>query len=111
MEQEKQLYKDIQVQVESAYLDLTSAKERLAAAEVGLAAAQENYRVQTDRYGQGLAITLDLLNAEVQRVTAETNEVQARYDYYTAISQLEYAVGSKSSPAVSTTQTTSTTSS
>ena len=92
-QREKQIYKDIQVQVEEAYLNLTSSKDRLAASETSLAASQKNYDVQKERYNQGLAITLDLLNAELQLTTAQTNEVQARYDYYTAISQMEYAVG------------------
>lgn len=92
-QQEKQIYKDIQVQVEEAYLNLTSSKERLAASETSLAASRKNYDVQRERYNQGLAITLDLLNAELQLTTAQTNEVQARYDYYTAISQMDYATG------------------
>lgn len=99
--EERQLYQDIQVQVESAYLNLTSAKERLEASEMGLASAQKNFDVQKERYSLGLAITLDLLNAEVQLITAQTSEVQARYDYYTAISQLEYAVGKQVSPNAS----------
>jgi len=91
--QASQLVKDIQVEVEQARLNLTSAKERIAASELGLKAAQTNYDVQKDRYNQGLAITLDLLNAELQVTTAKTNDVQARYDYYTAIAQMEYALG------------------
>jgi outer membrane protein len=92
-DQSDQLVKDIQAQVQQAYLNLTSAKERLSASDVGLAAAQSNYEVQSAKYKEGLAIPLDLLNAEVQVVTAQTNQVQARYDYYTAIAQLEFAVG------------------
>ena len=34
-----------------------------------------------------------MLNAEVQLTTAQTNEVQARYDYYTSIAQLDYSTG------------------
>ncbi len=92
-QQEAQVYKDIQVEVEEAYLNLESARERLAASAAGREAAEKNYEVQRDRYNQGLAIPLDLLNAELQLVTARTNEVQARYDYYTSIAQLEYAIG------------------
>jgi outer membrane protein len=91
----KQVIKDIQAQVQEAYLNLTSAKERLSASDVGLAAAQSNYDVQSAKYKEGLAITLDLLNAEVQVVTAQTNQVQARYDYYTAVAQLQFAIGNE----------------
>ncbi|MCL5105627.1 MAG: TolC family protein [Armatimonadetes bacterium] len=93
--QEKQLSKDIAVQVEEAYLNLTNARERLAASHIGLQAAQKNYDNQKERYSKevGVGILLDVLNAEVQLTTARTNEVQARYDYYTSIAQLNYAVG------------------
>lgn len=92
-QQELQTQRDIQSQVETAYLNLTSGKERLAATELSLNAAKTNYDVQKERYNQNLAIALDLLNAEFQLTTAQSNAVQARYDYYTAIAQMEYAVG------------------
>ena len=88
-----QLNKDISAQVEEAYLNLTSSKERVAAAEISLAAAQQNYEAQKGRYSSGLAITLDLLNAEAQLVTAQNSDVQAKYDYYIAIAQMNYALG------------------
>lgn len=97
-QQQQQVYRDIQVDVEEAYLNLTSAKERTSASEVGLVAAQANYKAQTERYSTGVGITLDILNAEVQLITAQTNEVQARYDNYTAIAQLEYATGKQGGP-------------
>jgi outer membrane protein len=91
--QEKQLYKDIRAQVEEAYLNFTSAKERMVASAIGLDAANLNYEAQKARYSQGIGITLDLLNAEVQVIIAQSNDVQARYDYYIAVAQLDYAVG------------------
>jgi outer membrane protein TolC len=97
-QQELQVRRDIQTQVEEAYLNLTSGKERLDASELSLKAAQANYDVQKERYAQNLAISLDLLNAEVQLTTAQSNAVQARYDYYTAIAQMEYAVGRQGGP-------------
>ena len=84
---------DIQSQVEQAYLDLESANERVAASELSLRSSRKNFEVQEERYKQGLAIPLDLLNAQSELVTAESSAVQARYDYYTAIAQLNYAVG------------------
>ena len=93
VQQAQQLDRNVRAQVEEAYLNLTNSKERLAASELSLQAAQKNLEAQKERYSKGLAITLDLLNAEVQTVTAQSNDVQARYDYYNAIAQMEYAVG------------------
>ena len=88
-----QIKKDIQSEVQQAYLNLTNARERIAASDLSLKSARKNFDAQEGRYKQGLAIPLDLLNAELQVVTAQSNSVQARYDYYTSIAQLEYAIG------------------
>ncbi len=91
--QEQQVGRDIRAQVEEAYLNLTSAKERVSAGTASFEAANNNYQAQKERYAQGLGTTLDLLNAEVQVVTAQSDVVQARYDYYTAVAQMDYALG------------------
>jgi len=92
---EKQAMRDIPTQVEEAYLNLTSSRDRLDASDVGLKAAQVNYDAQKERYALGSGTVLDTLNAQVQLTTAQSNAVQARYDYYTAIAQLNYAIGSQ----------------
>lgn len=94
-QQEQQVVKDIQAQVQEAYLNLNNSKQRLAASEVGQTAAQANYDAQKDRYNQGLATPLDMLNAEVQLITAQSNSVQARYDYYIAMAQMDFSVGTQ----------------
>ncbi|HEY3299011.1 MAG TPA: TolC family protein, partial [Armatimonadota bacterium] len=91
--QEQQIHKDIRAQVEEAHLNLTSARQRMYASAVSLDAANKNYMAQKERYAQGLGTTLDLLNAEVQAVTAENDNIQARYDYYLAVAQMDYALG------------------
>lgn len=91
----KQLAKDIEADVQNAYLNLNSAQERLTASDISVKVAQRNLDTQDERYKQGLAITLDLINAQVEVVTAQSNAVQARYDYYTALAQLEYATGTQ----------------
>lgn len=88
-----QVDKDIRAQVADAYFNLVSAKQRMAASEVSLNASQRNYDAQKERYNLKLANTLDLLNAEVQMITAQSNMVQSRYQYFTAIAQMDYAVG------------------
>lgn len=91
--QEQQTIRDICSDVEQAHLNLTSAKERMAASALSLEAATSNYEAQKERYSQGLGTTLDLLNAEVQLITAKSDDVQARYDYLIAIAQIDYATG------------------
>lgn len=91
--QEQQLGRDIQSQVEDAFLNLTTTKQRMEASVASLEAANVNYQAQQERYSLGLGTTLDLLNAEVQAITAQSDNVQALYDYHIAVAQMEYAVG------------------
>lgn len=91
--QANQLDKDIRLQVEEAHLNLLNSRERVAASAISLDAANKNYLAQKERYSQALGTTLELLNAEVQVVTAESDDVQSRYDCYIAASQMDYAVG------------------
>lgn len=91
--EEEQAKKDIAAEVEEGYLNLIDAKERLSASEMSLDAAKINYNAQQERYAQGLGVTLDLLNAEVQVIKAESDKVGALYDYFTAIAQMDYSIG------------------
>lgn len=90
-----QLQKDIEADVRNAYLNLTNAQDRMRAGDISVHASQRNMDVQQERYKQGLATTLDLLNAQVDLTTANTNAVQARYDYLTALAQLDFAQGTQ----------------
>lgn len=90
-----QTRKDIAAQVQDAYLNHNNAAERMAAAALSQQAAQQNFDAQQARFQEGLAIPLDLVNAQVELTTAQSNAVQARYDYYVAQAQLAYAVGTQ----------------
>jgi len=96
--QAQQLVNDIRTDVQTAYLDLQNARDRLAASALSVQAARRNADAQTERYRLGLAIPLDLLNAQVDLATAQSNEAQARYDYLTALAQLDFAVGTQGEP-------------
>lgn len=90
-----QVRKDIAAQVQDAYLNLNNASERMAAAAISQQASQQNFDAQQARFQEGLAIPLDLVNAQVALTTAQSNAVQARYDYYVAQAQLAYATGAQ----------------
>jgi outer membrane protein TolC len=88
-----QLQKDIAAEVREAILNQENAAQRLEATQASLKAANKNAEVQEEKYKQGLAIPLDLLNAQVAAATAQTDAVQALYDYYTSVAQLQLAIG------------------
>jgi outer membrane protein TolC len=72
---------------------LHTAFEQIDIAAVNVAAAQEDLRVQQERYRVGASTILDLLTSEGNLTQAQTNLVQARFNYYIARAQLEALVG------------------
>jgi outer membrane protein TolC len=88
-----QVPKDITADVQTAYLTRITAQERVKACALSVEATQQNFAAQTERYQRGLAIPLDLLNAQLAVTTAQSDAVQALYDDLTALAQLHYALG------------------
>ena len=72
---------------------LDAAASKIDVARVSVAAAQENLRMQRERYRLGASTIVDMLTAEVTTNQAEVSLVQARYDYLVARAQLEAYVG------------------
>lgn len=92
-EDHAQLLKDVAAEVEQAHLALDSARERVAAAAASVAAARKNLDVANEKFRLGLAITIELVDAQIASSNAELQAVQARYDYFLAQAQLDKALG------------------
>jgi len=72
---------------------LDAAGEQIDVSRTQVAAAQENLRMQRERYRLGASTIVDMLTAEVSTNQAEVGLVQARYNYLIARAQLEAYVG------------------
>ena len=72
---------------------LRTAQQRIALQQVSVAAAQEDVRVQQQRYNIGASVLLDLITSQAALATAEQSLIQARYDYRIARAQLEALIG------------------
>lgn len=70
----------ILLEVRQAYEEATAARDRRATALAALDAAREAERITEERFRQGVAKTLDVLDAETARREAETRELVARAD-------------------------------
>lgn len=77
----------------TAYYSLQEALGREVAAAEALRAAQENYRLASERYKVGVGNSLEVSQAQRQLVEARTLELQARFDVQNAISTLLRATG------------------
>ena len=88
-----QQQQQVRLSVETAYLNREQARRRVVASALALRASQLSYEVSLEKKIGGLNTVLDVLNAQVQLVTAQTSNVQAIYDFYIAEAQLLRNIG------------------
>jgi outer membrane protein len=84
---------DIGREVEQAQLIVNEGRERIAAAQVAVASAQENFRLAQGRFDAGVGTILELTDAQLFLTQAQNTEAQALADYRIAVARLERAVG------------------
>lgn len=70
-----------------------TAEERVAIQLASVAAAEEDLRVQQQRYALGASVLLDLLTSQTTLDQARASLIQARYDARIAKAQVEALVG------------------
>ncbi|MHB8837897.1 MAG: TolC family protein, partial [Gemmatimonadaceae bacterium] len=70
-----------------------TAEERVAIQLSSIAAAEEDLRVQQQRYALGASVLLDLLTSQTTLDQARASLIQARYDARIAKAQVEALVG------------------
>jgi outer membrane protein TolC len=92
-EQQDDLSRAMSLQVRQAWLAIEETKKRLGTAQKTIALADENLKVATDRYQQGLTIHTEVLAAANARLVSHDNLNNARYDMALAQLQLRYAAG------------------
>jgi outer membrane protein TolC len=80
-------------QMAEAYHGYQTGRARIDLAQVGVAAAAENYRVQSVRYREGATTILDILEAQVALTEAEVAVVQARYAAQLSLARIEALLG------------------
>lgn len=91
----------VRMQVSAAALDAQSAYEALAVSRTGLGAAEEAFRIQNDRFQEGVATTTDVLDAQTEVTQARLGYASARYAYFRALAALARATGQMPSALLS----------
>jgi outer membrane protein TolC len=74
-------------------LSLARAKDKVRVASLAVSQAEENLRVNREKFKQGVALNTDVLDAEVALLQAEMNRTQAEIDLILARARLEKALG------------------
>jgi len=76
----EKLRDEISLEVKSAHLAVAEAEKRKAIAEVAVARAEENLRIQDDRYKEGLAISTEALEAQTLLTRARVDLQNSGFD-------------------------------
>ncbi len=80
-------------EVERAWYDLQNATQRVQAAQAAVRAAEANLQAARERYNEGVAIIVEVVDAEQSLRESRASLVQSRYDQVVAYYQLLAAAG------------------
>lgn len=86
---ERSIKKDIQ----KTYLDLQAAKKALNVSENNVKASQENLKIEQEKYSLGSGKLLDVLVANTNYTTAQSDYINAQFSYIVLSQQLKYNLG------------------
>ncbi len=83
----------IRIDVRRALSRLQQALELVSASQQVVVEAEESLRLARAREEVGAAIQLDVLQGQLSLTEAETNQIEASYEYYVALAELGRATG------------------
>jgi outer membrane protein TolC len=89
----EQMTAAVKLQVREAYLNLTTARQRVDVSRQAQSQAEESLRILQNRYEEGLATITDLLQVETAHTSAQKNYLNALFDYRLSYAALELATG------------------
>jgi len=84
---------NIQLELKEAYLSLREAEKNIQVAKTAVVQAEENYRMNEERYKQQVATSTDVLDAQTLLTQARANHFNALSDYNISWARLERAMG------------------
>jgi len=91
--EEQALTQDVALEVRRAVLELGRAREAIGVSERARTQARENLELAEGRYEAGVGNVIELVDAQVQRASAEAEHVRSLYAFQTAVAELERAIG------------------
>ena len=92
---QQQVTQAVTLDTQQAYLNVNESRNRIQVAETALDQAREAMRLAQVRYQGEVSTQLEVLDARAALTQAETNHVNAKFDYQLALAELERAVGGK----------------
>ena len=83
----------IRLEVKDAYLLLREAEQNIQVTRTAIAQAEENFRMNEERYKQQVSTSTDVLDAQTLLTRARSNYFNALSDYNISWARLERAMG------------------
>lgn len=83
----------ITLEVKNSYLQLREAEKRITVAGQAITQAEENFRINQERYKEQVATTTDVIDAQTLLTRAKSDYYTALSDYNIARSRLERSMG------------------
>jgi outer membrane protein len=84
----------VMLDVQAAALKVTEARKNIQVAETAVSQAEEDFRINEERYKGQVATTTDVLDSLTRLTQARTNYYSALSDYNIAKARLQRAIGS-----------------
>ncbi|MBI5867759.1 MAG: TolC family protein [candidate division Zixibacteria bacterium] len=84
---------NVALAVRQAFLSWQLAHDKMALADETEKSAQEDFNLAQEKYNLGAGTILELLDAQVSLTQAQTDKVNALYDYHLAVAALENSMG------------------
>lgn len=89
----RKLELQIRLEVETAVLNIESARRRVAVTQKSIAEAEESLRIEREKYNFGKGAIVDVLDAQAALLNAQTTLYRALSDMNVARAQLDLAMG------------------
>jgi outer membrane protein TolC len=89
--------RQVELEIQQAYSTLQQNQELVTSQEKNVSLADEALRLAKARLDAGAGVQLDVLNAQVQLLTAQSTRLQALFGYNSSLAEFDRATGAQSS--------------
>lgn len=89
----RKLELQIRLEVETAVLNVSSARERVLVTQKSIQQAEESLRIEHQKYDYGKGAIIDVLDAQAALLDAQASYARALADHGTALAQRKLALG------------------
>lgn len=80
-------------EVKTAYIQVRESEKQLFVIQTAIESAEENFRINTERYKEQVATSTDVLDAQTLRTRTKSDYFNALGDYFISQARLERAMG------------------